>query len=155
RDQGGRAPFRGATLCDVRFGEDPPAIRRTDHAKYPRLGRSHRPAVRVRSARRAPTPRRRQGQDTRVYELRTYYAAPDKLDALNDRFREHTVRLFEKHGITNVGYWVPVDNPDNKLIYLLSYPSREAREKSWQEFLADPDWQKAQKDSEVNGKLVA
>jgi hypothetical protein len=94
-------------------------------------------------------------QDTRVYELRIYYAAPGKLDALNARFRDHTVKLFEKHGMTNIGYWVPVDNPDNKLIYILAYPSREAREKSWKEFFADPDWQKAQKESEANGPLVA
>jgi hypothetical protein len=94
-------------------------------------------------------------KDTRVYEMRTYYAAPGKLDALHARFRDHTVKLFEKHGMTNVGYWVPVDNPDNKLIYILAYPSREVRENSWKEFFADPDWQKAQKESEVNGKLVA
>src|SRR5262245_46600564 len=55
-------------------------------------------------------------KDTRVYELRTYYAPAGKLDALHARFRDHTLKLFEKHGMTNVGYWVPVDNPDNKLI---------------------------------------
>src|SRR5712691_3208432 len=79
-------------------------------------------------------------QDGRVFEMRTYYAAPGKLDALNARFRDHTVKLFEKHGITNIGYWVPIDNPDSKLIYILAYPSRDARDKSWKEFLADPDW---------------
>jgi hypothetical protein len=93
-------------------------------------------------------------KEQRVYEMRTYYAAPGKLDALHARFRDHTVKLFEKHGITNVGYWVPIDNKDNKLIFLLSYPSREAREKSWKAFIADPDWQKAQKESEKDGKLV-
>jgi hypothetical protein len=92
--------------------------------------------------------------DTRVYELRTYTAAPGKLDALNARFRDHTCKLFEKHGMTNVGYWVPVENPENKLIYLLAHASREAADKSWKEFLADPEWQKAQKASEVNGRLV-
>ncbi len=93
--------------------------------------------------------------DTRCFEMRTYYAAPGKLDALNARFRDHTCKLFEKHGMQNLGYWVPMDNPDNKLIYLLAYPSREAREKSWKAFMADPDWQKAYKASEVNGRLVA
>jgi len=93
--------------------------------------------------------------DTRVFEMRTYYAAPGKLDALNARFRDHTCKLFEKHGMTNIGYWTPIENPDSKLIYVLAYPSMEAREKSWKEFVADPDWKKAQSESEKDGKLVA
>ena len=95
-------------------------------------------------------------QDGRLYELRVYYAAPGKLEALHARFRDHTTKLFEKHGMTNLGYWVPVgDNPDGKLLYLLSYPSPEARKKAWDGFLADPDWKKAAADSEKGGKLVA
>ncbi len=94
-------------------------------------------------------------KDSRVYEMRVYYAAEGKLDALNARFRDHTVKLFEKHGMTNVGYWTPVENPERKLIYLLAYPSREARKKSWDAFVANPDWKKAKSDSEVNGALVA
>jgi hypothetical protein len=100
--------------------------------------------------------------DSRVFEMRTYYAAQGKLDALHARFRDHTTKLFEKHGITNIGYWVPIaagpdapDNPDNKLIYVLAYPSREARDQSWKEFGSDPDWKKAQSDSEKGGKIVA
>src|SRR4051812_14618648 len=93
-------------------------------------------------------------KDTRVYEMRVYYAAPGKLDALNARFRDHTVKLFEKHGITNVAYFTPVDNKDNKLVYFLSYPSKDAREKSWKAFAEDPDWKKAKADSEKDGKLV-
>lgn len=93
--------------------------------------------------------------DTRVFEMRTYYAAPGKLDALNARFRDHTCKLFEKHGMTNIGYWMPIENPDSKLIYVLAYPSMEAREKSWKEFVSDPDWKKAQSESEKDGKLVA
>jgi len=93
-------------------------------------------------------------KDTRCYELRVYYAAPGKLDDLNTRFRDHTMKLFEKHGMVNVGYWVPLENTDNKLIYLLSFPTREAREKAWKEFNSDPDWKAAQKASEVNGRLV-
>ena len=93
-------------------------------------------------------------KDARCYEMRVYYAPAGKLDELHARFRDHTVKLFEKHGITNVGYWVPLENPENKLIYVLSYPSRPAREASWKAFMADPDWQKAWKASEVNGKLV-
>jgi hypothetical protein len=89
------------------------------------------------------------------FELRTYYAAPGKMDELQTRFREHTLAIFQNHGMTNVGYWVPVENTESKLIYLLSFPNREAREKSWREFFADPEWQKVQKASEANGKLVA
>jgi hypothetical protein len=92
--------------------------------------------------------------DERVYEMRTYYAAPGKLDALNARFRDNTCQLFEKHGMTNVGYWTPVDNSENKLIYILSFPNPKAREQSWKAFMADPDWNKARKESEVNGRLV-
>src|SRR6266699_5006229 len=68
---------------------------------------------------------------TRLFELRTYTANEGKLDALQARFRDHTVKLFEKHGMTNIGYWTPIDNKDNKLVYILAYPSRDAAKKSW------------------------
>lgn len=90
----------------------------------------------------------------RFFEMRTYYAAEGKIDALNSRFRDHTNKLFQKHGMELVGYWQPVDKQD-VLVYILAYPSREAREKSWKDFAADPDWQAAHKASETNGKLVA
>ena len=92
--------------------------------------------------------------EMRFFEMRTYTAAPGKLDALLTRFREHTCKLFEKHGMTNIGYWLPVENSENKLIYVLAYPSREAREKSWKDFQADPDWIAAHSASEKDGKLV-
>jgi len=93
----------------------------------------------------------------RLFELRTYTAAEGKLDALQARFRDHTVKLFEKHGMTNVGYWVPSegDKSKNTLIYILAFPDKEARNKAFKEFGADPEWQKAQKESEANGKLLA
>src|SRR5262245_21367936 len=95
------------------------------------------------------------GVDTKVYEMRVYYAAPGKLDALHARFRDHTTKLFEKHGLTNVAYFVPVgENKDNKLVYFISAPSKEARDKSFKEFVADPDWKKAAAESEKDGKLV-
>src|SRR5437763_11650698 len=94
-------------------------------------------------------------KDTRVYEMRTYYAPAGKLDALQARFRNHTVKLFEKHSMSNVGYWTPLENSENKLIYLLSYPSSEAREKAWKAFGADPDWHKVKKETEANGPIVA
>jgi hypothetical protein len=94
--------------------------------------------------------------DPRCVEMRVYYAAEGKLDALHARFRDHTFKLFEKHGMTNLGYFVPIGpNPERKLIYFLAYPSLEARNAAWKAFMADPDWQKAYKASEVNGKLVA
>ena len=93
----------------------------------------------------------------RFFELRTYTTAPGKLVALNNRFREHTNGLFKKHGMTIVGFWTPADEPRSKdtLIYILAYPDREAREKSWKEFQADPDWVKARDESEKDGPLLA
>ena len=93
-------------------------------------------------------------KDTRYFEMRTYYAATNKLPALQERFRDHTLKLFEKHGITNIGYWTPLTNTENKLVYIVACPSREAREKSWKAFMADPEWQSAFKASEKDGKLV-
>lgn len=96
--------------------------------------------------------------DTRVYELRTYTATPGNLDQLLARFRDHTLKLFEKHGMTNIGYWVPMDAKDgaaDKLVYLLSHPSRDAAAKSWKAFSADPAWQDVKKKTEAAGKIVA
>ena len=91
-----------------------------------------------------------------VFEVRTYTAEPGKLDALHARFRDHTVQIFNKHGMTSVGYFAPTDEPlsKNTLIYILEFPSRDAAKKSWDEFRNDPEWQKVQKESEANGKLV-
>jgi hypothetical protein len=92
----------------------------------------------------------------RVFELRTYTTPPGKLAALKTRFRDHTVRIFEKHGMTNVGYWVPQDAPlaDNTLVYILAHPSREAAAKSWAAFRTDPDWVAAKTASEKDGPLT-
>ena len=92
--------------------------------------------------------------DTRLFEMRVYYAAEGKLDALNARFRDHTLKLFAKHGITSLGYFVPTKNTENKLVYFLAYANREARDASWKAFQADPDWKAAAKASEANGKLI-
>ncbi|HEY1187993.1 MAG TPA: NIPSNAP family protein [Gemmata sp.] len=93
-------------------------------------------------------------KEARVYEMRVYYAPEGKLEALNARFKNHTLKLFEKHGLTNVGYFTPLDNKENKLVYFISFPSKEARNKSFKEFGADPEWQKAFKESEKDGKLT-
>jgi hypothetical protein len=94
---------------------------------------------------------------TRVYELRTYYTLPGRLDALNKRFRDHTCKLFQKHGMELVGFWTPQDEKDgktNKLVYILAFPSRDAAKKSWEAFRTDPDWIKARDASEQDGKIV-
>ena len=93
----------------------------------------------------------------KVFEIRTYTANEGKLDALNARFRDHTVKIFASHGMKSVGYWVPQDGPlnQNTLIYILEHPSREAAAANWKAFGGDPEWQKAAAESEKNGKLVA
>ncbi len=93
-------------------------------------------------------------EDTRLFEIRTYYANPGKLDALHSRFRDHTLALFEKHGMTNIGYWVPARNDDSRLIYVLAFPDADARDKAWQDFLNDEDWKAAYADSIKDGRLV-
>jgi hypothetical protein len=94
--------------------------------------------------------------ETRVFELRTYYAAPAKMDALLARFRDHTNALFKKHDMTIVGFWVPTDPKEaqQKLVYMLAFPSREAADKSWKAFREDPAWVAAKSASEKNGTLV-
>jgi hypothetical protein len=94
--------------------------------------------------------------DNRVFELRTYHAAPGKLKALEARFRDHTMKLFEKHGIANIGYWTEL-NPkqeDEKLIYIIAFPSKDAADKSWKEFRDDPEWKKVREESEKDGPLL-
>lgn len=96
--------------------------------------------------------------DTPVYELRTYTSPPGKLDSLLKRFRDHTTKLFEKHGMTNIGYFTPLDPADGngeKLVYLLSYPSREAATASWKAFVNDPEWKAVRDASEADGKIVS
>jgi hypothetical protein len=92
----------------------------------------------------------------RVYELRTYTTPEGKLGDLQARFRDHTVKLFEKQGMTNIGYWVPQDAPlsQNTLIYVLAHKDRETAKQSWAAFGKDPEWVKARTASEVNGRLT-
>jgi hypothetical protein len=92
----------------------------------------------------------------RVFELRTYHTLPGRLPALEKRFREHTIQIFEKHGMKNVGYWIPQAEPahSNTLIYIISHESKEAATKSWAEFRNDPEWKKVSAESEADGKIV-
>jgi len=91
-----------------------------------------------------------------VFELRVYHAAPGKLGDLLTRFREHTVKLFDRHGMKSVAYWTPLDEPEksNTLIYILHHPSREAAAANWKSFQDDPEWKSVKDKSEANGKLV-
>jgi hypothetical protein len=93
----------------------------------------------------------------RVFELRTYTTNPGKLPNLQARFRDHTMRIFEQHGMANVGYWTPQDAPSsaNTLIYIISHPSREAAANNWKEFGADPEWQEVARESQVDGQILA
>jgi hypothetical protein len=93
-------------------------------------------------------------KDSRCFEMRTYYPAPGKFEALHARFRDHTNKLFVKHGMELVGYWVPTDKAQEKLVYILAHKSRDAAKQSWQDFQNDPAWKKAHAESEINGKLV-
>lgn len=95
-----------------------------------------------------------QQTDNRFFELRTYYTYDGRMPALINRFQNHTLQIFERHGMANIGYWV-ASSDSNKLMYILAYPNREARDQSWKDFSADPEWQKVAADSEKDGKIVA
>ena len=92
----------------------------------------------------------------KVYELRVYHANPGKLEALNARFRDHTCKLFQKHGMELVGFWTPVEGKeaDNTLYYIIAFPSAEAQKKAWAAFRDDPVWKQVKADSEKEGVLV-
>lgn len=92
-----------------------------------------------------------------VFELRTYTAPEGKLEALKSRFRDHTVRIFQRHGMKSVGYWVPADAPksQNTLIYILQHENREAATRSWDAFRKDPEWTKVAAESQKDGRIVA
>ena len=90
-----------------------------------------------------------------IYEYRVYEAAPGKMPALNARFRDHTLKLFERHGIKNIGYWTSnIGDYSDRLIYIVAFESVEQRERAWAAFGADPDWQRARRESEVDGALT-
>lgn len=91
-----------------------------------------------------------QPSGTRVFELRTYTTPEGNFDMLNARFRDHTRHIFERHGITNIGYWTPIDTP-NTLIYIVAHPSQEAAKKNWAAFRADPEWKKVSAETQAKG----
>ena len=89
-----------------------------------------------------------------IYELRTYHANPGQMEALCRRFREHTLRLFQRHGLKVVNFWLDADGKE-ALYYVMEFKDKDEKARLWQEFMADPEWLKAKADSEVGGKLVA
>ncbi len=94
--------------------------------------------------------------EPRIFELRTYTTNKGKLNALHTRFRNHTMRLFEKHGMTNIGYWTPQESPlsKNTLIYIVSHRDRKSAKQSWESFINDPDWEKVAAESNAQGRIV-
>ena len=101
-------------------------------------------------------------KDGKLYEIRFYTTNPGKLPDLHARFRDHTMKLFEKHGIENIIYWTVsepaaggIDDKDNLLIYIIAHKDEAAKDASWAAFRADPEWQAVAKKSEENGKILA
>ncbi|MBO0721280.1 MAG: NIPSNAP family protein [Blastocatellia bacterium] len=118
---------------------------------------SAKPAQPAGPAPLTPAPSPSLAKDSRCFEIRTYTASPGKLEELHARFRNHTLKIFKKHGMKVVGFWGPVDKEkgsENKLVYILAFPSREAREKAWKDFNDDPEWKTVKTESEKNGKIV-
>ena len=132
------------------FGADPDwlKVRSETEADGPIVAQVHNTFMRLTPY--SPEPR----IDTNIQELRIYDAVPGKLPALHDRFANHTMGLFKKHGMTNIAYWTEDVGTSNRLVYLLGYPSLGDREQSWSAFQADPEWQQAQAASEMDGPLV-
>ena len=96
-------------------------------------------------------------QDQKVFELRTYQATPGNLDNLHARFRDHTIRIFRKHGMEIVGFWSPTseEEKDDILVYLLAHDSQEAANASWRAFGSDPEWERVAEESNRNGQILA
>jgi hypothetical protein len=88
-----------------------------------------------------------------VYELRTYHAVPGKLDALVARFRDHTEAIFKHHDLKAIGYWIPQENTDNVLIYIVDHKSKAEADKNWAAFQNDEEWKKVRTESEAGGPL--
>ena len=91
-----------------------------------------------------------------VFELRVYHTFEGKLDDLLARFRNHTITIFNRHGMESVAYWTPTDEPlkGKTLFYILKHPSRAAATANWAAFHNDPEWKSVSAASEANGKLV-
>jgi hypothetical protein len=135
------------------FGADPAwkkqVAEETEKEGGPVVARTHN--IMLQATPYSPVPRLK----ANVQELRIYEAMPGRLPDLHNRFANHTLRLFEKHGMANIGYWTEVFGTSNRLVYMLGYPTLADREKSWAAFQSDRDWHQARTESEKNGSLVA
>ena len=89
-----------------------------------------------------------------IYEYRAYYAVPGRMPDIQKRFNDVTMRLFEKHKIKVVGFWETLIGESNELVYICAFDDLAARQRAWDAFMADPEWQAAKKASEMNGPLV-
>jgi len=90
-----------------------------------------------------------------IYEYRVYEAMPGKMPQLHARFRDHTLRLFERHGIKSIGYWTSmIGDYSNRLIYIVAYENLEQRGRAWASFAADPEWHRVVEESTVGGALT-
>jgi hypothetical protein len=89
-----------------------------------------------------------------VFEVRAYIASAGKLDDLQARFRDHTIRIFARHGMKSIAYWIPTDQ-GNTLVYIIQHESREAAARNWKAFQSDPEWVKVAAASNVTGNIVA
>jgi len=109
------------------------------------------------AGRLTPEPVAEAAQAGRVFEMRTYTTNEGKLPALETRFRDHTIKFFDRYNMTSIGYWIPSEGPTSQttLVYILAHPSREEAKANWAKFSADPDWKKVRTDSEVGGTILA
>ena len=109
------------------------------------------------AGRLTPEPVAEAAQSGRVFEMRTYTTNEGKLPALETRFRDHTIKFFDRYNMTSIGYWIPSDGPTSQttLVYILAHPSREEAKANWAKFQSDPEWQKVRAESEQNGKVLA
>lgn len=91
-----------------------------------------------------------------IYELRVYRCIPGRLPALLKRFETATLRIWDKHGIKQAGFWTTLIGESNmELTYMLKWESLADREKRWDAFMSDPEWIQARSDSEKDGLIVA
>ena len=138
------------------FGSDPEWKKVAKKSQVDGKILAERPdSVYMNATKYSPNWKNGEGGKQNVFELRVYKAAEGKLGKLDARFRDHTIGLFEKHGMKSVAYWHPTDEPNSKdtLIYIIKHANQGAAVKSWKAFLADPKWKRAARASGV-GRLA-
>jgi hypothetical protein len=89
-----------------------------------------------------------------IHELRIYEAFPGRLPDLHNRFQNYTLKIWEKHGIRQAGFWVADIGTSNELIYLIEWESLAERDTKWNAFQADPEWHRQRAETEANGPIV-